>query len=523
VAALLWLPGTPVAYAQQLQRPVATPVGLEQLQAGPEAATAIPPILGRIDPDTYRVGPGDAFALRVSDLVETRVFRVNGEGAILLPDVGAVDIGGLTLREAEAKVREALRPFVRGKGLVFTLQVPRRFRVAVLGEVANPGPVTLQAPARASEAIAAAGGVGPQGARRGIEVRRGAGTVPVDLVRFERAGDLDANPLVFETDVVFVPASGARLEVRGAVPHEGRYDFARGDRLSTLLLLAGGTRPEASLPDAMLERFVDSVRTERMPVDLSAAQAAPGSDADLELRDGDRLFVPGRSNWKQGASVEVRGEVARPGSYPIAEGVDRARSVLERAGGLTERADTAAAHIQRETTLRAATRDSALFLFDAEREGLLLEQDRQIARVRSLATPAVSADLGALLLRGDARQDVLLLDGDRIVVPRRHPFVIVQGEVKRPGAVSYRAGWRAEDYVREAGGGTHRSDPGHARVTLAATGREVHVKDVAALEPGDVLWVPAKKDRNTWAGVRDVITVAAQLSAIYLVFWEATR
>src|SRR6185312_4580029 len=157
-------------------------------QANPALPEANPPIEGRVDPDTYRVGPGDEFAVRRSDLQDPRILRVSPAGEILFPDAGAVFVAGLTLRQAESKVRDVMRSYVRGKGLVFSLYRPRRFRLQVLGEVEEPGIVTVTAPVRASEAIAAAGGIAPGGARRGIVIRRGADSLRVDLVRYETSG-----------------------------------------------------------------------------------------------------------------------------------------------------------------------------------------------------------------------------------------------------------------------------------------------------------------------------------------------
>jgi polysaccharide export outer membrane protein len=486
-----------------------------------ELPPVIPPILGRIDPDTYRVGPGDAFSFRVSDLLDARIVRVGPEGAIFLPDLGAIPVAGLTLNEAEARVRELLKPYVRGKGLVFMLYAPRRFRVAVLGEVATPGPVTLQAPARASEAIEAAGGVTTDGARRGIQVRRGPDTLSVDLVRYERAGDEAADPLVFETDVLFVPPAGHRVWILGAVPHPGRYDLAPGDRVSTLLAAGGGVLPEASLEDAELARFVDSVRTERRPVALAAALTSPGSAEDVPLEDGDHLYLPARANWKRAAVVSVSGQVSRPGAYSIREGVDRVRSVIDRAGGLTAEAEPSAARIERD--LPAAARDSSFLRLVYNQGDLLQEMDREWARTRASARPIVSANLGALLTEGDPDSDVLLLDGDRIVVPRREPFVSVQGEVRRPGAVAYQAGWRAWDYVRAAGGATGRAKEGHALVTLASSGQQIKAGEAGALHPGDTVWIPARPAGSAWRTIKDVLTTAAQVATIYLVIDQATK
>lgn len=486
----------------------------------PYIAAAIA-IQGRIDPDTYRVGPGDEFAFRHSDLLDARIVRVSPEGAIFLPDAGAISVAGLSLRDAEAKVRQVLQPYVRGKGLVFMLHAPRRFRLAVLGEVGKPGIVTLQAPARASEAIDAAGGIAYAGVLRGIEIRRGSDTLGVDLVRYSRAGDLDANPLVFETDVLYVPAFGRRVEVRGAVAHPGRYDFVRGDRLTGLVALAGGPLQEAGLADAVLERFADSLRTVPVPISLAAALGHPGGPEDLVLEDGDRLFIPDRANWRHGASVEVMGEVARPGSYAIQDGADRVSGVIARAGGLTEFAEASAARIERP--LRSAPRDSVIAALGRERQELLTERDREWVLVQYGAREGLSADLGALLVRGDHAADVTLLDGDRIVVPRRGLGIAVQGEVKRPGYVTYQEGWRAEDYVKAAGGATRRAHVSHARVTLASTGQQVDAGEAGMLRSGDVVWVPARPDRSFWTGLKDLLSTASGVATVYLVIRQATK
>lgn len=486
----------------------------------PSPPEASPPIAGRVDPETYRVGPGDEFALRYSDLLDPRILRVGPAGDLVLPDVGPLQVAGLTLAELETRVRERMRPYVRGKGFTFSLYRPRRFRLYVTGEVARPGAVTLQAPVRASEAIEAAGGIIETGARRGIEVRRGAATIPVDLVLASRAGTLAADPLVFESDVLFVPAAGRRVEVWGAVAHPGRYELVSGDRVSILLALAGGALPEAALADATLDRFDATGRSERAPVTLEAASASPGGAADLPLQEGDRLFVPSRARWMRGDVVQVMGEVARPGPYPIRAGSDRLRGILAEAGGFTPDADSAATRVERPDT---APRDSAFQTLAARNPDLLTPADRDYVVATARERRALSANVGPFLTRGDARGDIVLHDGDRIVVPRRVALVSVQGEVRAPGYVPYVAGRDADDYVKDAGGFTSRARKGRLRVTRAATGGQVSVSEAGALRPGDAIWVPTKPERSAWTSFRDVLTTAAQVATIYLVVREATK
>lgn len=482
--------------------------------AGTPAQAPSAPIEGRIDPDTYRVGPGDEFALRYSDLLDPRVLRVGPAGELLLPDAGPVVLAGLTLRQAEARVRDVLRPYVRGKGFVIALHRPRRFRLQVLGDVERPGVVTLQAPVRASEAIDEAGGVSPGGAKRGIQVRRGPDTLRVDLIRYQRAGDLSSNPLVFETDVLFVPASGRVVEIQGAVAHGGQFDFAEGDRLSTLVSLGGGILPEAAIDDAALVRFKQDGTREAVSVRLAAAIAAPGGSDDLPIAEGDRLFVPSRSHWREVPYVWVEGEVLRPGPYSIEEGTDRIRSLLERTGGYTEFADRRAVRVERLFEL--AEPDTAFLRLARERDQILSAGERSYVVMKTRERNALSAPVGALLEAGDARGDVALRRGDRIVVPRQTAVVSVQGEVRAPGHVPYEPGRSVDDYVKAAGEYTSRAYKSRVRITLAATGRQVGVGETKEILPGDVIWVPAKPDRNPWGTIRDIIGVTAAAAAIVL-------
>jgi protein involved in polysaccharide export with SLBB domain len=486
----------------------------EAARAAPTAQTTDTPIEGRVDPTTYRIGPGDELALRYSDLLEPKILRVAPSGELLLPDVGTFQVAGLTLAETQARLKEALKPYIKGKGFVLALSRPRRFRMPVLGDVERPGSVTLQAPVRASEAIAAAGGITATGARRGIEVRRANDTLRVDLIRYTRAGDLASNPLVFETDVIYVPPARMRMEVLGAVPHPGLYEFVPGDRLSTAIALGGGTLADAAPEAAELARVrADGTRSIEK-VALAEALASPGGDADPLLAEGDRVFIPSRSNYLKGAHVEVEGEVARPGPYPITEGVDRVRSVLERAGGFTDQADRPAMRVER--MVKDEEPDSVFLRMALQQEELLAGSDRAYVIAKSRERQAVSAHVGVLLEAGDERGDLPLRDLDRIVVPKRVNYVSVQGEVRAPGYVPYREGWKVDDYVKAAGGTTSRAYKSRTRVTLSLTGRPVAPEDVHALRPGDQVLIPTKPDRNPWGTIRDLIGVVAAASAIVI-------
>jgi protein involved in polysaccharide export with SLBB domain len=194
--------------------------------------------------------------------------------------------------------------------------------------------------------------------------------------------------------------------------------------------------------------------------------------------------------------------------------------LIERAGGFTDLADRTRARVERRPA--HADQDTAFLRLARENQEVLSESDRQYVKLRSRERVAVSADLGPILAENHGR-DIPLLDGDRVIVPRRVLEVSVQGEVRSPGLVPFREGERASDYIRAAGGPTGRASGGKVRVTLARTGREIPAADAGPLHPGDIVWVPAKAERSSWVVVRDAIAIAAQVATFYLAIREATK
>ena len=158
-----------------------------------------------------------------------------------------------------------------------------------------------------------------------------------------------------------------------------------------------------------------------------------------------------------------------------------------------------------------------------EQEGLVTDGERDYLVALTRERRAISLTASAWAKPGRAWSDIPLLDGDRIVVPRRSLTVMVQGEVRAPGHVPFQPGGNVGEYIAAAGGFTGSANKGRVRVTLAATGRPVGGNDVRTLHAGDIVWVPARTPRSFWSTLRDVLTTAAQVATIYLVIDQATK
>lgn len=119
-------------------------------------------------PSDYQLGPGDNIRIMVFQNPDlTLETRLSESGAITYPLVGNIDLGGLTLSAAEAKLAKALKDggFLQQPQVNIMLQQVRSNQVDVLGQVGKPGRYPLETTnTKLSDILALAGGLAPSGA-----------------------------------------------------------------------------------------------------------------------------------------------------------------------------------------------------------------------------------------------------------------------------------------------------------------------------------------------------------------------
>jgi len=175
---------------------------------------AVPPRTAlSLDSWEYRVGPGDLLRVNVFGRPElsSTILRdnavgspVDGTGHVMLPLLGAVEVGGLTVGEIAERVQEDLLPYLKDPRVDVAVVEHGAHRFLVLGEVVEPGAYPLSRPTTAIEAIALAGGLGSHANREQVAWVRGT-LQEASLVVFD-ASQLDplATELVSQGDVLFV-------------------------------------------------------------------------------------------------------------------------------------------------------------------------------------------------------------------------------------------------------------------------------------------------------------------------------
>jgi protein involved in polysaccharide export with SLBB domain len=482
-----------------------------------------PPLLsqpGAVNPKTYRLGPGDLLQLDMWGRVARSVaLEVSPEGKIFLPGSGPLNVSGQTLEWAQGQALGVIGNTFRGVSADLRLVRLRTFKVYVAGAVARPGPLEVTSVTRASEALVRAD-LNPNASRRNVAVRHLSGTTDrVDLQLFEATGRQSFDPILMDGDVLTVAVAKDFVYLYGALALPGQFELVDGDSLSGMIQMAGGLLSAASTDSGLIVRFTrePSVR-ESLHVDLAGLLAGHW---DLRLQDGDRFFVYYQRDYHVLPTVEILGEINRPGGYPIILGHDRLSDLVTWAGGFSPRANTSGIYVVRAP--------EGLHDDDPEFDRISrLSRDQMTSSEYVAFQTKLAQRRGSFIVDwstisgspGNKDLDPLLGNGDLIRVDPLVTSIRVQGAVRHPGLVEYVPKRSVGEYIHLAGGYTERAAAGQVRVSRSLTGHIVPAQDVRSIEPGDFIWVPERKEIDTWAIFRDVMIVAGQVALIYVAFFK---
>jgi polysaccharide export outer membrane protein len=330
------------------------------------------------------------------------------------------------------------------------------------------------------------------------------------------------------------PTELVRIDGRARVP--GEYPLEPGMTVSDLIRAGGSLSDAAYGGKAELTRYRvvngESRRTELVAVDLAAALRGEAG-ADIPLQPFDSLSIKEVPEWGSQEEVRLDGEVRFPGRYSIKRG-ETLKSVLVRAGGLTEYAfpegsvftraelkereqkqlDVLATRLQNDLVTLALQGAAAN---QAQAGTALTVGQALLAQVRaSEAVGRLVIDLRrALAAPLGSPADVILRDGDRLIVPKFQQEVTVIGEVQNATSHLFRPEFARDDYVGLSGGVTRRADRSKTYVVradgsvVASEGSRWFSRASVAMNPGDTVVVPLDTERIPalpfWQAVSQIV------------------
>jgi polysaccharide export outer membrane protein len=260
-------------------------------------ATATPALADGVTvPAGYTIHAGDQLAVSVyGETALSQTVTVLPDGTIEYPMVGRVAIGGQTPANAARTLDRALGKYLRTPIVSIGLVSEGQLTVMVLGNVKTPGKYTLPYNAHITDAIAAAGGMGPTNGDLPVaRVSDTDGIRDASLQAILRGGDTSADVTLSNDAVVYVPSPVTfDVEVVGAVDKPGEVPVSAGDRLSTAIAKAGNSvNANADLNDIRVTRQLGDGQTKVFTINLYNELQHGDIASDIVLQKNDVVYVP---------------------------------------------------------------------------------------------------------------------------------------------------------------------------------------------------------------------------------------
>ncbi len=405
-------------------------------------------------PENYVLGPGDAVYVDIYGASNKSLeMTVSPDGYINVEGFGLVSVSGLTVSQANARVKSELGKRYSSSTIKLTVGQTKTISVNVMGEVKVPGTYTLSAFSTVFHALYMAGGTNDIGTLRDIKVfRNNKQVASVDIYDYMLNGKLSGNVRLAEGDVIMVGPYNCLVNITGKVKRPMYYEMKTSESMASLLKYAGGFTGDA---------YSKSVRVVRKTGrQYSVYNVNEFDQAQFYMADGDSVSVDSVLVRYENM-VEVKGGVFRPGMYQIGDGINSVRTLVEQAEGVTEQAFLNRAIIHR------------------------MKQDRTLEVVR--------VDLKGIL--DGTVADVPLKNEDVLFIPTQEELnmektITISGEVFYPGTYKYAENETIEDFILQAGGlketaSTVKVDVSRRKVNPGATQSEDDLAEIFSISLKD--------------------------------------
>ncbi len=369
-------------------------------------------------PQNYVLGPGDVVNVDVWGASQENVSEtISPDGTITIENIGVIQLGGLSVSQAKARLKRVLGPRYQGSKIDLTVGQTRTITVSVIGEVKMPGTFTMSAFATVYNALYMAGGPNEIGTLRNVKVYRNGKLISnVDVYDFLLNGRLTGDVRLHDNDVITVGPYESLVNITGKVKRPMFYEMKKTESAATLVNYAGGFTGDA---------YTKAIRINRKAgAGYSVFSVGEFDMNTFKLMDEDSVSVDSTIVRYQNM-VEIKGAVFRPGMYHVGGDISTVKALVEAAAGLTEGA------IGQHAVMHRMKVDRTLEVQSVDIVGILE---------------------GTI-------PDVPLRNEDVIYVASRDEnetlkTVSINGEVHYPGTYKFAENESIEDLILQAGGPT---------------------------------------------------------------------
>lgn len=378
-------------------------------------------------PPDFRLGPGDEIILSLWGETNSREkFFINKEGLIYYENIGFINLSNKTLKEAESvlldelsRIYSTLKDKESSTKLMLELGQLKSINVHFSGQIENPGINLIHPFSDIFSAIVQAGGINKDGSLRKIQLIRSNKIIDIiDFYSFFRDGKNNfSNTRILDGDVIHIPETSIRAEIRGSIIREGFFELTDNETVFDLIRYAGGLSQDASsygLLDTitpMSERSSDD--NARVSTNISLKESK-----NIKINNGSRLKIIPIGNVE--TKVSIYGRVKLPGDYAAST----LKQLLDIAGGFDD-------PLYRKTIL--------------DNEIIVLRKDKK----QFYGTE--------FKISYSESNEFELIPGDKIFVYENTMYnnlssISVIGEVNKRGSFQLKSGMTVRDAINLAGG-----------------------------------------------------------------------
>jgi len=343
----------------------------------------------------------------------------------------------------------------------------------------------------------------------------------LEVISVDIQGILDGTvadiPLKNE-DVLFIPTRADAQEqqtitIHGEVQYPGTYKYADNETLEDFVLQAGGLKESASMHNVLVSRRIsnphalttDSLLAQTFQFSLKDGFVIDGQQSFL-LMPFDEVYVRKSPGYTEQQNVSIEGEVMFAGEYTLSKKNERISDIFKKAGGATDLAFIEGARLERRVNEFERIRlEEIAKMRKEERERILQEmalnnnrsinEMGQVNRIEEVTvipdTYPVGIELDKALANPGGNEDIVLREGDRIIIPKYNGTVKINGEVMYPNSVTFNEGKKASYYIKQAGGYNRYAKKNQAYI-IYMNGTVAKVSDGAKIRPGCEIVVPQK-------------------------------
>jgi len=447
---------------------------------------------------SYVLDFGDAITLQlVGQQQSIDELQIQRDGSINLPNLGKVQLSGLSLEEASKLIKAKIESAYIGVDAFITLSNVRDIQILVTGNAEQPGVYTVNGNTSFLQAIAIAGGPSNFGSLREFVLKRNDKTISkIDLYDVIIKGDISTNERLRSGDVIHISPLNKLVNITGAVKRPDNYELLKDETFDDLLFFANGIKNNIDSKNIQHISFKDGVALESPTTLNQLSSIVPES--------GDSLYL-GEYVYR---TVIIEGAVVNPGSYKIEEGATLS-SLIKRAGGYLESAfpeggiyinqeSKRIANLYKDKLIQDISKNIASKITSPSVAGnadqsILSIVTNEIKNQEVSGRVVVEFDLRKIALNKNI--DTTLQDGDSIFIPRKTNNIHVLGEVRNPATISYFQNMTISEAINSSGGYNEFADTKNIIVvdpdgSIKFINNRWGMTSSNALQAGSVVYIP---------------------------------